>query len=114
MFGVETPEQLQEDLMRTAYLNGFLTELEQYEQEFKRKYKPSVNEGGELVFFWNNGLGPVKSEWSINFTIIKGSGGFVTFANEEYGFNFPFLLNSDDERGDLTDLRFFNWSWLKT
>ncbi len=113
LFGVETPEQLQEDLMRTAYLNGFLTELEQYEQEFKRKYKPSVNEGGELVFFWNNGLGPVKSEWSINFTIIKGSGGFVTFANEEYGFNFPFLLNSDDERGDLTDLRFFRIAFPK-
>ena len=113
LFGVEAPEQLQEDLMRTAYLNGFLTELEQYEQEFRKKYKASVSEGGELVFFWNNGLGPVKSEWSINFTILKGSGGYVTFANEEYGFNFPFLLSSDDERGDLTDLRFFRIAFPK-
>ena len=47
--------------------------------------------------FWNNGLGPVKSEWSINFTVVKGSGGAVTFVNEEYDFSFPFWLNDDDD-----------------
>ncbi len=112
-FGVTAPEQLKDDLLRTAYLNGFFTELEQYEQEFKKKYKPSPVEGGDLVFFWNNGLGPVKAEWSINFTVVKGSGGAVSFVNEEYGLDFPFLLSGDDANGDLTDLRLFRVAFPK-
>lgn len=112
-FGVNPPEQLQDDLLRTAYLNGFLTDLEEYEREFKKKYRPSAPEGGELVFFWNNGLGPIKSEWSVNFSIIKGSGGNVTFVNEEYGLNFPFLLDSDESSGSLNDLRFFRVAFPK-
>ncbi len=112
-FGVTAPEQLKDDLLRTAYLNGFFTELELYEQEFKKKYKPSPVEGGDLVFFWNNGLGPVKAEWSINFTVVKGSGGAVSFVNEEYGLDFPFLLSGDDANGDLTDLRLFRVAFPK-
>lgn len=99
-FGVTAPEQLKQDLLRTAYLNGFGEELRQYEREFGYEYQHSSTQSGELLFFWHNGLGPVKSEWSINFTIIKGDAGVVTFVNEEYGMNFAFPVPNNSEGGN--------------
>ena len=100
-FGVTAPEQLKEDIMRTAYLTGFYEELRQYEKEFGREFHYQPKDNGELIFFWHNGLGPVKSEWSINFTVVKGdNAGFVTFVNEEYGMNFVFPVSSDQEGGN--------------
>ncbi|MEP4095170.1 hypothetical protein [Reichenbachiella sp.] len=108
MFGVTPPEQLKKDLLRTAYLIGFDEELRQYENEFGSKYIPSKADGGDLVFLWNNGLGPVKDEFSINFTVIHGEGGLVTFNNEDMGFSFPFWLADDeDPNGNLSDLEFY-------
>ncbi|WP_420581619.1 COG3014 family protein [Reichenbachiella sp.] len=110
MFGVSPPTQLKKDLLRTAYLMGFQTELTQYEQEFQMRYEPETEEGGDLVFLWNNGLGPVKDEFSINFTVVHGETGMITFVNEERGYNFSFPIeqNDDDEDGaDLSDLEFY-------
>ena len=36
-------------------------------------YKES-RQDADLIFFWHNGLGPVKDEWSINFMIHSGAG----------------------------------------
>lgn len=108
MFGLQAPEQLKKDLLRTAYLMGFDEELSQYEQEFGVKYVPSKTKGGDLIFLWNNGLGPVKDEFSINFTVVHGEGGMVTFDNEDMGFSFPFWLAGDeDPEGNLSDLEFY-------
>ena len=111
MFGVSPPNQLKKDLLRTAYLMGFQTELMQYEQEFGIRYEPNSQEGGDLIFLWNNGLGPVKDEFSINFTVVQGESGMVTFVNEERGYNFSFPIeekDDDDEDGaDLSDLEFY-------
>lgn len=108
MFGVMAPNQLKEDILRTAYLIGFDDELARFEKEFDTKYKKSKPEGGDLVFIWNNGLGPVKDEFSINFTVVHGDGGLVTFQNEEMGFDFPFwLADDDDPEGNLSDLEFY-------
>lgn len=79
--------------MRTAYLNGFQSDLLFYEKAFDTKYVHKPSEA-ELVFFWHNGLGPVKGEWSINFAIQDGGGGAMTFANSEYGMSFPFVMGS--------------------
>ncbi len=108
MFAVSAPEHLKKDLVRTAYLVGFNDELDRYEKEFQTKYRPSKKNRGDLIFFWNNGLGPVKHEFSINFTVIRGEGGAVTFNNEEMGFSFPFWLGDNDEAsGFLSDLEFY-------
>lgn len=109
MFGVNPPNQLKQDLMRTAYLMGFQTELMQYEKEFQTRYEHNNDEGGDLIFLWNNGLGPVKDEFSINFTVVHGETGMVTFVNEERGYNFSFPIeqNDDDESADLSDLEFY-------
>lgn len=106
-FGFGTPHQLKKDLLRTAYLNGFYKELESYENSFGMKYTPTSLTESELIFFWQNGLGPVKGEWSINFYIVRGEGGTVTFVNEGLGLSFPFFLSPDDaESGGLGDLKF--------
>lgn len=81
MFGVVAPEQLKKDLIRSAYLTGFSDEVEFYQRELNLEDYDPARPGGELVFFWQNGLGPVKDEWSINFTTGGYSGGFYTFVD---------------------------------
>ncbi|MEQ8359214.1 MAG: hypothetical protein RH860_06975 [Cytophagales bacterium] len=107
-FGLSAPDQLKKDLLRTAKLSGFYTEVEQYEREFKMKTpEPMATNEGRVLFIWHNGLGPVKDEWAINFVIIKGAGGVVNFQNEELGLNFNFIMSGDDKSslGDLRTLR---------
>lgn len=108
-FGMEVPPQLKQDLLRTAYLCGFSEELRRYESEFNEKYVySSPSAGGQLVFFWLNGLGPVKSEWGINFVKEQRGDGAIVFHNAEYGLTFPFFWGtgySDAERNSLADLK---------
>jgi uncharacterized protein len=91
-FGISIPEQLKKDIIYTAYKTGFDEQVDIYEKKFGMKYEPSNPANGDLVFFWNNGLGPVKGENSINFNIVRGQGGYVTFVNSELGMSFPFPL----------------------
>ena len=106
MFNLQTPDQLKKDLLRTASLAGFQEERDKFSEEFGMEYKAlPPSEGGELVFFWHNGLAPVKDEWSINFVAVEGDGGQVFFQNEEFGLNFPFYYDLDDEdNASITDL----------
>ena len=106
MFNLSAPVQLKQDLLRTAYLTGLYEELANYEKKFDLKYVHEDRKGkGDVLFFWNNGLGPVKSEWSITFSLDKGSLGLVTFSNPETNFTFPFYIGSGDE-AKLGDLQF--------
>lgn len=107
-FSITVPEQLKYDLLRTAYRTGFSDQVDFYEKKFNIKYQPQKHDGGELVFLWLNGLGPVKSEWSINFTKVDGQGGWVTFVNDEYGLSFPFFIggHKDEEKNALASLNF--------
>ena len=112
MFGLSTPHQLKKDLLRAAYLTGFDDQVRRFENEFNMKYDHKDHDSGELVFFWHDGLAPVKDEWSINFTIV-GNGGVVTFVNKEHGLNFSFPYDSDEKKNELTDLRFFRVAFPK-
>ncbi|MEQ8239606.1 MAG: hypothetical protein RIA69_10360 [Cyclobacteriaceae bacterium] len=112
LFEVSTPEQLKKDILRSAYLTGFQDEVRFYEKEFNMKYTPSESDA-ELVFFWHNGLGPVKAEWSINFTVLPDDSGMVTFANEDLGFNMAFPVSSGEEYNGITDLKFFRIAFPK-
>lgn len=108
-FGIEAPGQLKQDLLRTAYLCGFKEELKRYEEEFGQKYVySSPPADGQLIFFWLNGLGPVKSEWGINFVKEQRGDGAIVFHNAEYGLTFPFFWGngySDHERNSLANLK---------
>jgi hypothetical protein len=50
-------------------------------------------------------LGPVKAEWSVNFVVVKGQGGYVSFVNKEFGLSFGFYVRSQDDQASLNDLR---------
>lgn len=115
MFGISVPDQLKQDLLRTAYLMDFETELKRYEEQFGMKYQHEKQEGGELVFFWNNGLGPVKDEWSINFALVRGQGGVVNFTNDALGLTFPFQLEDEEdyEKKNLSSVEFIRVAFPK-
>lgn len=116
MFGLGVPQQLKNDLLRTAYIMGFESELAKFEEEFGEKYEPHKHNGGQLVFFWHNGLGPVKSEWSINFAVVRGEGGLFTFVNDEKNMSFPFFLGGEENKEDrnkLNNLEFFRVAFPK-
>lgn len=116
LFGLGVPDQLKHDLLRSAHLMGFDDELRRYEKDFDMQYEHQPQpEKGELVFFWNNGLGPVKSEWGLTFSLIRGEGGLVTFNNDAFGWSFPFYLDDDEdyEKKGLNKVEFIRVAFPK-
>jgi hypothetical protein len=107
MFGLGVPEQLKKDLLNTAWWTGFIDEFNSFKTKFGMEdYKPSQPEA-ELVFFWHNGLAPVKSEWSINFVISHRGENLVVFDNPDLGITFPFHVEEKQQRSDLRRLEVF-------
>lgn len=108
-FQVGPPPQLVKDLLFMAHKMGFNDEVSFYERETGSKldlYSKSGN--GEAVFFWNDGLGPVKDQFAINFVIVKGQAGMVLFQNEELGLSFPFFISDDEYKSSgLADLHVY-------
>ncbi|ALL04034.1 hypothetical protein AQ505_00120 [Pedobacter sp. PACM 27299] len=81
-YGTPMPEELKKDLLRTAAAMGFTAELQRFETLFKLKYTPEkAPEGGELIFFWENGLAPVKEQEEFFFSLVKGDDGSLFFTN---------------------------------
>jgi hypothetical protein len=105
MLNTTTPLQLKKDLIRTAYLTGFNEEAHKYEDDFKLKYEKENSTNGTLLFFWNNGLGPVKDQWSINFAIVPAGNGWVNFVNTDLGIIIPFYVGDGDKSNSLAGLR---------
>jgi hypothetical protein len=101
-YGVSMPVQLKNDLLRTAYYNGFTGELERYERLLNTIYSPSVDsEGGELVVFWENGLAPVKREQNFFFALTKDGLGNFSFVDQAGAFNIPFDFSTGVKADDL-------------
>lgn len=95
-YGLDVPEQLKSDALRLAAEMGFTADREFLEKKFGRKYNPATDKGGNLVFFWNSGLSPVKEEVAVNFQILRGgSPGWVTFYNQDFGFSIPVFVGED-------------------
>ncbi|HCW09208.1 MAG TPA: hypothetical protein DGG95_17765 [Cytophagales bacterium] len=114
LFGLGAPDQLKEDLLRTAWLSGLTTEFETYKSIFQMTdyvYQPKE---AELIFFWHNGLSPVKAEWGVDF-IATQQAGWVYFTNEQLGMSFPFNLDgySDHDRNGLANLEVFRVAFPK-
>ncbi len=110
MFQVGAPLQLKKDLLRTAWLSGLTEEFDHYKTEFAMgDYQFKKSDGGELIFFWHNGLAPVKTEWSINFSIDHRYTNFLIFNNQELGlsFRFPKSNYSQDQLQGLARMEFF-------
>ncbi|MFQ3576528.1 MAG: hypothetical protein SNJ77_08840 [Cytophagales bacterium] len=114
MFKVGVPQQLKKDLLRTAHLSMMGDMVQHYEKEFGEKYvHESISEDeGEVVVFWNNGLGPVKAEWSVNFTVV-GNSSLITFANSTYNLNFSVPWPSSSSSSGLDQLQFIRAAFPK-
>jgi hypothetical protein len=97
-FNITAPLQLKKDLIYTAYQSGFAEEGLFYENKFDLKLENPADTSGDLIFFWNNGLGPIKSENSINFTKTGANENFMTFVNQEHNLNFTVPYRSSSNK----------------
>ena len=104
LFGFGAPLQLQNDLLRCAYLSGLNDVVTSYEKQMGRKYVHKKNNNGTLIVFWNNGLAPVKKEVGLTFVIVPGAGGVVQFQNKDEDITLPFAL-SGGNANSLSGLR---------
>lgn len=114
-FGTPTPEQLKIDLVRTAFQSGIMQEYDFFKNKFGIEYKkPNTNEG-DLIFIWLTGLGPVKDEWSVNFSTFNGSDGYLTMVNEGENINFPFYVGDMDRntKNSFNNLEFVRVAFPK-
>ncbi|MEX2231499.1 MAG: hypothetical protein WD824_05030 [Cyclobacteriaceae bacterium] len=107
LFSTPMPEQLKKDLLNTSWWTGFTEEFREYQDKFNMQDYVAEKPSAELVFFWHNGLSPVKSEWNINFIIDHRSDNMVVFTNDNLGIAFPFELNEKKEKSDLQSLEVF-------
>ncbi len=90
-YGVSLSKQLEKDVIRTAYLNGFQSDVDFYQRKFNIQYQPQhVSEGGELILFWENGLAPVKDEQEFFFSLLRGAGGVFYFSDPSGQMMIPF------------------------
>ncbi len=106
---VSAPQQLKKDLIRVANASGNRGQADYFSKKFNLPLKSKFSEDGEVVFFWENGRSPYKSQSFITFLILPGDVGWVRFVNEEYNINLPFYIGDMDkeEQEDLFDLKIF-------
>ncbi|MFM2359298.1 MAG: hypothetical protein RLY16_1291 [Bacteroidota bacterium] len=104
-YGVVIPDQLKQDLLRTAYLMGFTDELQRYEKIFKQTYTPQPKPAGELVVFWESGIGPVKDETMLSFNLVRSGNGYY-FSDNGGLYNIPYD-NYPSNNSDLSSLSMF-------
>lgn len=94
LFGTQIPRQLKIDLMNSAKKMGFGNEVIFYEKKFGFKSDEIPDNTGDLVFFWMNGFGPVKTEVGLNFTNMGTKGDALMFGNDEYGIFCPLFIGN--------------------
>jgi hypothetical protein len=112
LLSISSPLQLKKDLLRTAYLNGFHSDVTTYEKEFGIKLSTEDVKKKSVICFWNNGLCPVKEQNSITFLIANAGNGFVIFSNLELGLSFPFYVGND-KTNEMLALQFIRVSFPK-
>lgn len=114
LFNIEVPHQLKLDLLHTAYILGFESELDRYETIFSIKYDhKKYAKGSDFICIWNNGLGPFKDSLDISFVVNPAVGGLVHFKNEELGLNFAFPIPATSNNATLADTSIFRVAFPK-
>lgn len=96
---IGVPAQLKMDLLHAASVTGFNSDVNTYEKEFGFEYDPSLYREQQAIVFWENGMGPVKEEWSLNFAISGSNGsGSVFFVNDDLGLSIPIAVGSSQQQ----------------
>jgi len=114
-FNTPAPHQLKEDLLRTASLTGLNQEYDFYKQKFGFDYQKTTKKEGDVIVIWLSGLGPVKAEWSVNFSAINGNDGYLTMVNNEENVTLPFFVGNMDRKtqNSFSDLDFVRVAFPK-
>ncbi|MFW6043756.1 MAG: COG3014 family protein [Marinilabiliaceae bacterium] len=116
LFGLEAPSQLKEDLLLAAKRSGLREQMTHFENNFEMEApNPPEKDEGELVVFWLNGMGPVKSEWQVTISNFGKSDGMVHLGNREMGMNFSYHTSnlSSREKAAFKDLSVFRVAFPK-
>lgn len=103
-YPLQVPDQLKVDLLRSSERIGLTDENRRYQELFgisSWQTAEALQQQGELIFLFHNGLAPVKIERSATFPII-GKGQLVSIALPEYlrrqpGFSSARLLVNGQE-----------------
>jgi uncharacterized protein len=98
LFNIAPPRQLQEDLLRSARYMGFGSEVRFYEEKFGLKASDVDTSKGNLIYIWMNGMGPIKSEWSLNLSNMGVKNGVMFFGSDELGMSFPIFLGNQSQQ----------------
>ena len=101
-YGVGLPDQLKQDVLRTAAANGFLDEVQRYSQLLNTTPQAAQKSpGGELIIFWENGLAPVKQEQNLIFALNKNGVGDFIFTDETGSVNVPFIFDNNLNKDNI-------------
>ncbi|MEZ2335058.1 COG3014 family protein [Mucilaginibacter sp. RCC_168] len=114
-YGTAMPLGLQQDVIRTAMLNGFTTEADQFETTFgiSNYVLPKPSEGGELILFWENGLAPVKTQVDLFFSLIRNNNGDLFFTDAAGGLVIPFNYSGDRNKVNTKSVESLRVAWPK-
>jgi hypothetical protein len=113
LFGIHAPDQLKIDLLTSALNTGLQEEFIFFKEKFNWLDFKTESTDANLVFFWHNGLGPVKDEWSINFAIDHENENAFVFRNKDMPVVFPYSVDNRRDRIDLTELEVFRVAFPK-
>jgi hypothetical protein len=116
LFGLNAPHQLKEDMLLAAKKSGLRSEQNRLENELEMEAPPLPDSNkGELVIFWLNGMGPVKSERTVTITNFGKAGNLVHLGNPEMGMNFyyPTTNLSSREKTAFENLSVFRVAFPK-
>lgn len=81
-YGVQLPEQLKKDLLRTALLMGFEGDYVHYAKLFDYTYQAADTASGELILFIEEGRAPVKDQKTVYLNADGNGSGFL-YVNDE-------------------------------
>ena len=107
LFDISAPLQLKKDLLRTAYENGFMDIFEKYKADMSLSYDPMLSsDTGEIIAFWNNGLGPYKFEKEYSFVSTGDlAGDFLYFRNNDLDVVVPLSLSGHEDLKEIDIIR---------
>lgn len=112
LFNISPPKQLIKDLIFSAYMCGFDSEVENLQEKYKMKdYDPKSEENmHNSLVFWHNGLVPIKESIEINFVAVPGVAGVVNLQNKDLNIFVTLPDLSSKDSNAFLDMKFVRFA----
>ncbi len=99
--GVNIPDQLIADLINAANKAGNVSERDFYCQKLNVSFEAIKDTAkNKLLFFWENGIAPVKKEQYLSFRLTKTPGNIPLFFSDKENITIPITI-SPENKADL-------------